>query len=319
MKKLLKPKDLIILKELIEDGRKSASKISKKVDLGREIVNYRIKRLIKENLIIKFVPKINQENYNYSEHIIFLKLNLQDEISKEKFIKEKIGDKYLLWIVKNNSGWDVMIRIYVHNFEDFKNKLNDILINFNDFLTNYYTIICSEEIKEEEKNTAFNKIYKKEQKTQIEEIKNSEFITKTDIDEKDICIIEMLQEDARLKYKEIADKLELSSDSIKYRIDKLIQKNILQGFYPIINFNKIGFLQQAYILKLNNLDLQTTNNIKTLLQKSKQVVKAVKSLSTSEYFFTVIFETPNHKKEFEQKLTKTFSNQIDILESFDIE
>ena len=89
-KSIITDKDVLILKKLLEDGRKTSASISKEIDLGREIVNYRIKRLIKENLIVKFVPKINEKALNYQEYIIFLKLNLDDELSKEKFIKENI-------------------------------------------------------------------------------------------------------------------------------------------------------------------------------------------------------------------------------------
>ena len=49
---VLTEKDVLILKKLFEDGRKSSASISKEIDLGREIVNYRIKRLIKKNLIV---------------------------------------------------------------------------------------------------------------------------------------------------------------------------------------------------------------------------------------------------------------------------
>ena len=60
-KSIITDKDLLILQKLLEDGRKSSASISKEIDLGREIVNYRIKRLIKENLIVKFVPMTGME------------------------------------------------------------------------------------------------------------------------------------------------------------------------------------------------------------------------------------------------------------------
>ena len=79
---IITDKDLLILRKLMEDGRKSSASISKEVDLGREIVNYKIKRLIKENLILKFVPKINEKAVNYQEYIILLKLNLLEKTAR---------------------------------------------------------------------------------------------------------------------------------------------------------------------------------------------------------------------------------------------
>ena len=135
---IITEKDVLILRRLLEDGRASSSSISKEIDLGREIVNYRIKRLIKENLIVKFVPKINEKALHYQEYIIFLKLNLDDEVSKEKFIRENIGNKYLIWIVKSQKGWDLIVRLYAESVEEFKLKLSEILEKFSDVLANYY-------------------------------------------------------------------------------------------------------------------------------------------------------------------------------------
>jgi len=317
MKKILKDKDFLILKELIEDGRKSASSISKNLDLGREIVNYRIKRLIKENLIVKFVPKINENNLKYSEYILFLKLNLDDYISKEKFIKERIGDKYLMWFIKNNSGWDVLVRIFVHTFEDFKKKLNEILLNFNDYLANYYTIVCSEDIKNQDKKVILEKLFS-HSGDDVKSIKNVA-PSRFNLDEKDLKIVELLQQDARIKYKDIGEKLSLSSDSVKYRIDKLIKNNILLGFYPIINFNKLGYKQYAIILKVNNLNFDLENKFTKYVLKNNFITRAVKSLNTSEYFLTVIFEKDEEYDTLIKEINEIFNNNIETIERFVLE
>ena len=133
-KSILTQKDILILKELIEDGRKSSASISKNIDLGKEIINYRIKRLVKENLILKFVPKINTSKTQYKEYIILLKLKLEDGVSKEKFIKENIGNKYLIWTVKSKEGWDIVIRLYCSSIEEFREKLKTLLESFQEII-----------------------------------------------------------------------------------------------------------------------------------------------------------------------------------------
>ncbi len=314
-KNFLKEKDLLIIRELLTDGRKSASKISKDIDLGREIVNYRIKRLIKENLIIKFVPRINK-SLSYSEYLIFLKLNLKDEVSKEKFIKEKIGNRYLLWFIKHSTGWDVIVRIFVRDIQDFKEKLNEILMLFNKYLTNYYTLITSENIKETEREAVLERLFN--EKVKYETIKKIED-PKEILDEKDMRLIEKLREDARVKYTEIAKDLELTPDAIKYRIDRLLKNKILLGFYPIINFGKIGYEQYAYILKAINLSVEKEKKTCNFLKKSRAVIKAVKGLNCFEYFFLTIFKDKNEKNEFEKELKYLLKDNIEILEGYPIE
>lgn len=312
-KSIITSKDVLILKKLLEDGRASSSSISKEIDLGREIVNYRIKRLIKENLIVKFVPKVNEKALDYQEYIIFLKLNLEDEFSKNKFIKENIGNKYLIWTVKSNEGWDLIVRLYAQNVDEFKDKLSEILETFSDVLTNYYTIISSEEIKENEKSIIANKVFDQEfeKDKDYEVIKHGEVLQ---IDDKDKEIINLLEDDARVQYKEIANKIDVSSDTVKYRIDRMKEQGILEGITPVLNFNKLGLFQYAAVLKFPFLDKESSKSIKKILNDCSCVVRAIKSLNNDEYFLNLVFDFEIESKNFEQDIRDLGFN----IETFDI-
>ncbi len=320
---IITKKDILILRQLLEDGRKSSSSISKEIDLGREIVNYRIKRLIKENLIVKFIPKINENFMHYREYNILIKLNLDDEISKDKFIRERIGNKYLIWIIKSSSGWDLMVRLYASNIDEFKEKLKEILDNFSNYITNYYTIITSDEIKENEKKLLceklFNQDFKEENNKQDVDYNVIKSSSNIQIDSKDKEIIELLEENGRIQYKEIADKLSISSDTVKYRIDKLKNYGIIENFTPIINFNKIGMIAFAGIIKFKFLNKVEEEKLKDLIINSKFIIKAIKSLNLEEYFLNLVFENENEIELFKKLLEKEFGDKIERLEFFRLE
>lgn len=314
---ILSDKDVLILQKLFEDGRKSSSSIATEIDLGREIVNYRIKRLIKENLIVKFVPKMNERALHYTEYNILLKLNLEDELSKAKFIKEQIGNKYLVWMIKSNSGWDLIVRLYAQSIEEFKEKLAEILEGYSSVLAGYYTIIASEEIKENEKEVLFEDLFNKHlPKKDFEIVKHT---TQLFIDEKDKQIINLLENDARVQYQEIAEKLEISSDTVKYRIDKMKEIGVIENIIPIINFGKLGYLYYAAILKLDYLTKEEEKKICQHLQKNEKVIKAIKNLNADEYFLNVVFDTEKQKEDFEIELRKMSKNKVQRIEFFKIE
>lgn len=314
---IITDKDVLILKKLLEDGRASSSSISKEIDLGREIVNYRIKRLIKENLIVKFIPKINEKALNYQEYIILLKLNLDDEISKEKFIKENIGNKYLVWSVKSNNGWDLVVRLYAQSVDEFKEKLSEILEKFSDVLANYYTIISSEEVKEDERAAIAKHVFDEEyhSKSDFEIIKTGEVLS---LDDKDKEILHFLESNARVQYKEIADKIDVSSDTVKYRIDKMKELGIIEGITPVLNFNKLGMLQYAGIIKYSYLNKETEFRVNLFLKENKCVVKAIKSLNSQEFFLNLLFEEEEEIQNFEEKL-KSICSKLEIFDVFKID
>jgi len=316
-KSIITEKDVLILRKLLEDGRKSSASISKEIDLGREIVNYRIKRLVKENLIVKFIPKINENAIHYQEYIILLKLNLEDEMSKEKFMRENIGNKYLIWTIKSASGWDFLIRLYAEGVEEFKEKLSEILSNFSDVLANYYTIISSDKIKENEKDILSKNLF--DEKITGKDFKTIKIIQNVVLDEKDKEILNLLESDARIQYKEIADMLEISSDTVKYRIDKMKSSGVIENFEPIINFNKLGMYQYAAIIKFNFVDKNYEKIICEYLTNEKRVTKAIKSLNSNEYFLNLIFENENEIEEFIKKTNTTFKTKLKIIEYFKID
>lgn len=316
-KSIITEKDVLILRQLLEDGRKSSASISKEIDLGREIVNYRIKRLVKENLIVKFIPKINENAIHYQEYIILLKLNLEDEMSKEKFLKENIGNKYLIWTIKSASGWDFLIRLYAEGVEEFKEKLSEILNNFSDVLANYYTIIASDKIKENEKDILSKNLF--DEKITGKDFKTIKITQNIILDEKDKEILSMLESDARIQYKEIADILEISSDTVKYRIDKMKSTGVIENFEPIINFNKLGYQQFAAIIKFGFVDKAYEKIICEYLQNEKIITKAIKSLNSNEYFLNLVFENENQMDLFLKKTNKTFENKIKLIEYFKID
>lgn len=314
---IITEKDLLILQKLLEDGRKSSSSISKEIDLGREIVNYRIKRLIKENLIVKFVPKINDKALNYQEYIILIKLNLEDELSKEQFVREHMGNKYLLWFIKSNEGWDLIVRLYAQSVDEFKLKLSEILDSFSDVLANYYTIISSEEIAEQEKSILNRELFHmKDIKKDFKLVTNN---SQTNLDDKDNSILRLLEEDGRIQYKDIATRLDISSDTVKYRIDKMIEQGVIEKFMPVLNLNKVGLHQFAAIIKCKYLNKENEEEIISEIKKSSYVVKAIKSLDSKEYFVTLAFEKEENSNSFKEDFEKKYSDKIESIELFKID
>lgn len=313
---IITEKDVLILRKLLEDGRASSASISKEIDLGREIVNYRIKRLIKENLIVKFIPKVNEKAVNYQEYTILLKLNLDDEVSKDSFIKNIIGNKYLVWTIKSQSGWDFIVRLYAQSVDEFKNKLEEILEMFSDVLAKYYTIITSDELKESEKELLQREVFHEMPKNDFSVIKEGQMYQ---IDEKDREILHYLEDNARVQYKEIADKLEISSDTVKYRIDKMKSQGIIEGFEPVINFNKLGFMQYAAILRFTYLEKKEQEQVEKFIKNDSSVVRAINSLNNDEYFFNLVFTSEDKLKEFKIRVCEIASTKIEIFEMFNLD
>ena len=68
-------KDRKILYELDVDARQSLAEIGKKVGLSKEVVNYRIKRLEKEEVIIRYSTIIDLFRIGLKKYKLYLRLS----------------------------------------------------------------------------------------------------------------------------------------------------------------------------------------------------------------------------------------------------
>ena len=70
----LSAKDKKILKELSQDSRQTTSQIAKRVHLSKQVVDYRIKNLVKKGVIRKFFTAVNWSLLGYMSFRLYLRL-----------------------------------------------------------------------------------------------------------------------------------------------------------------------------------------------------------------------------------------------------
>lgn len=68
------------------------------------------------------------------------------------------------------------------------------------------------------------------------------------VDDIDLRIIKSLQEDSRLSFKKIADKLGISVGTAYNRIRNLEREGLLKGFTILVEPSKLGFTMTAIVL-----------------------------------------------------------------------
>ena len=68
-----------------------------------------------------------------------------------------------------------------------------------------------------------------------------------ELDNIDYQIIDMLQKNARISAKEISEKVFLSSTAVAARIDRLVQRGIIDGFTVKLSARALGYAIRAFI------------------------------------------------------------------------
>lgn len=91
------------------------------------------------------------------------------------------------------------------------------------------------------------------------------------LDVKDKRILIELERNARQPNTQIARTVGLSSDVVKYRIDRLEKRGIIKGYLGYINFHKIGYLDYGLYIGLQRSDKEKEAQFKEYLIRHDRV------------------------------------------------
>ena len=67
-------------------------------------------------------------------------------------------------------------------------------------------------------------------------------------DETDLDILKLLQKDARLSYRSIAEKLKIAAGTVHNRVKKLDKEGIIKGYSVVLDYEKLGYQLTALTL-----------------------------------------------------------------------
>lgn len=225
--------DKKILYYLDINARMPASEIAKKINLPKETVNYRIKRLVKNKHILMFYPVFDASVLGYTYYKVFMKLKKTSPEKEKEIIAvfRKIksctnlriteGVFYLNFITmqKNPQGLKRFIK-------KFNERFGEALLQ-----KNIHTITRIHRI-----NQKFLFPGPTEKKTIMVGSPKKTFTP----DKTDNEIIKIISKQGRIKLVELAHKIKKNPRVVSYHLKKMEKKGFIKGYTTKLNLKKIG-------------------------------------------------------------------------------
>jgi Lrp/AsnC family leucine-responsive transcriptional regulator len=133
-------KDIDLLYLLANNSRATLTELAMKLGLNRETVNYRLKKLVKGNIIAKFQPNVNP--YSLGHHAYLIKIKLINREKSGEVIRFIATTKKANDILELYESWSIMAFMHydsVSKLQAFENELverfgNDMLEYDIDFI-----------------------------------------------------------------------------------------------------------------------------------------------------------------------------------------
>jgi len=242
-------KDRKVLYQLDVDCRQTNSEIGKKVGLSKQVVDYRIKRLLKEGIITRFATVVDTYKLGFSKYKIYLSLeNASKEVIKEMIEFLKAHDK-TEWIATCSGKWDIIAGYIVKDVYEFNKAVEELDEKFSQYISIRETAI-SLGVPHWRKEYLLNN--KEPHRVIMQGGQRGDY----KIDKTDEEILKLLVNNARMLITEIAQKLKTTPRVINYRIKNLKKDKIILINRIFLDLNKFNWIYCKALLKFKNLTKQ---------------------------------------------------------------
>jgi len=105
-------------------------------------------------------------------------------------------------------------------------------------------------------------------------------------------LLHLLQEYARLSFKELGQRVGLSSSSVAERIHRMEEAGILLGYHAEINLEKVGFSVMAFIRM--STPGQNSTRIAMLLRDMPEILECYRLTGSEAFIMKVCVSSVKH-------------------------
>src|SRR3989344_3991084 len=204
--------DRKILQILLSNSRESVTSMSKKIELGRENVDYKLKRLVSMGFIKDFITEFNEKALRINHHILFaqlIRLRPNDEKDILDYLKQH---KYISWLGTAAGKWTLICDIYLTEEVKLSQIINELLTKLGKHIEEYSLL-------ELESGEYFFEKYLEEKPDFVMKKKKKTPTRRLDLI--DYKILSLLNQNSRINYAELSEKIGLTANGIKKRIKDL--------------------------------------------------------------------------------------------------
>jgi len=296
-------KDKRLLYQLSRNCRISDTQLAKKVQVSKNTIKYRIKRLEKLGIIRKFSTVTNIGRINLDTFTLLIKFN-EDIYEKKEIMEYFKKHPHVNWAATLSGQWDIFAEIiYKDNFH-LQKIVNEIINRFGTQINMYQTFLSQDTLRVEHLIRDFYKeinpepVVQKERKGKI-----------IHLEQNDKKILYELNQDSRQNILSISKKIGLSVDTIKSRIKKLVNNGIIIKFFAEVNLKDLGYTQYLYTIKVKNFGPKV-EELKRTLANNENVTYAFRDTNGYNIVAVITFRDTDEIDHLFRSIRKKFSDII---------
>ena len=293
-------RDQKIIFELEKNARISLSAIAKKIKTSKQLISYKIKKLEENKIIEGYHAVIDTSRLGFTTYRVYLKFQSLTTTKKEEILSFLTDLNEVTILLTIDGKWDVGFAVMVKNIYDFYNVWDKIM-QYKNFIELYHISIYSPIYH-------FTRTFLSPSKEIIVKtliLGNKE---KSKFDDLDVQILKELSPNVRKPLTEIASKLKKSSQLIINRIKSLEERQIIQGYRPILNWNLLGY--EYYKVDIILLSHRRDKELFNFCKQHKYIFQIDKTIGGSDFEIEIYAKNKKHFIEIMEELQNKFSDVV---------
>jgi DNA-binding Lrp family transcriptional regulator len=261
MEKLTKL-DRQLLAELEKNARQSNSQIATKLKTSKQVVAYRINRLVEKGIISEFVTSVNLSLLQMPIYAcIYFKLKDSNTSQQKKVMDYLSKHKMIMHVVECGGQYDLFIIFTGRDVWDVQNLMEEILEKFPEALEEY-------EISFRTSSSRMNRKYL--QTKEQPKYEYMDLFEKINLDKTNIEILKILTKNSRASLLEISTKIKTPISTVRERIKYLVKHKVIQHFS--IRVNPLNMGNEIYkILIWKNFTAQEKAKLKEFFKEKEEL------------------------------------------------
>ena len=260
--------DRRVLYELDRNASQSLSELARKIRQGRDRVEYRVERLIERKIIKRFTASVNLYRLGFTIFKSYLRLE-NDKARVAEFVSYLRTHPRVYWLALCDGSWDLIFAVFARNPLEFHEIHSSILSKFNPLVLNFssYTLVDLR---------IYNRTYLAN--------RGGEFVIvggppeDVEIDQLDFSILKLLSKDARQAASEMAEKLDVSPQVVRYRIDRLERQQIITGYRIDLDLARLNMLFFKTQFFLRNYQLSLRQQLRDIAAANPNITSYIEQI-----------------------------------------
>lgn len=291
--------DNTILSELEYNPRITARKLAKLCRLSKDAIRYRIKRLEELKIISGYSIIVDHTKLGFQSYKLYLRVHTTRE-KREKLIRFLRNEPHIFAIFESTGNWDIAAALFFKNHNTYRTFESNLLTQFGDLILErkFCTMIDAEIYERKEKIARTQTLWGETKQNSI--------------DQYDVEILQILYGNSSESLLHIAQKLDLSLDTIKKRIAKLQEKGIICCMKTKINFAKLGYT--TYKILVFPKSFSAEKQIANYLKNKTEILNCIRTIGPWNIEIEAKVKNYAEVEALIFNLNEKFFNQIEKFE-----